>query len=200
MENQEQVNKDIENEIFTITSEYMTNVNNFETYYVLTQKFPDDRSYMNFFNDAKTNMQKNMANLFQINNIVQKEVDDLQNDTISLNQKIKTQKAEEQKLSDALKTEKGKTKAAVLLNFDFKNEYYRQFINNGTLFLGVLIYFYVILAVYSKTQMPITPIFGIVIGIIIIYIIISILPVTVSAIILSVILFIGASFLAMRRR
>ncbi len=143
----------VRNEINSLKESYDCNLVTFKEYYVLTRKYPHDDSYKQKFNDAKNNLIALSKNLFLLNNKLQLDIEEMKNDSNSLNEKLNSN----QETTDSIQTElnfaESQIGGAKQLSEDYKVLYTQQYILNWSFVIGILGAGYITYRFFSQKEL-----------------------------------------------
>jgi hypothetical protein len=131
--------QDYEDQLNALKTSYACNMNTFKEYYVLTKQYPEDDEYAKGYESTKSNLLELSKKLFLLNNIIEKELVDMQvqsDETLDIiDQNVTNRSA----LNEKLNFFTGEVRGAQQLASDFKANYTRQYLANWSMFIGVII-------------------------------------------------------------
>lgn len=139
-------------EINTLKEQYMCNLGTFKEYYTLTHMYPNDESYLKKFNEAKNNLTQLSKHLFLLNNQLQKKIENMKKDSVSLNTQLDSHEENKDTINDELEYAKSQVGGAVQLSDDYKILYTNQYILNWSFFIGIVVAGWVTYKTFSKKE------------------------------------------------
>lgn len=135
-----------------IKSSYECNMNTFKEYYILTKMYPNDESYAKLYNTSRNNLIKLSKNLFLMNNLIQKDIDELQKNSENINTNIKENETKKSSLSSHLNFITGEVNGSVQMSQDYKLLYTRQYISNISMIIGIIASFSATYYIFRKND------------------------------------------------
>lgn len=139
-------------EIDTLKKQYMCNLATFKEYYTLTHMYPNDDSYLQKFNEAKSNLVQLSKHLFLLNNEIQKKIENMKRDTDSLNIQLDNHEENKGTINKELEYAKSQVGGATQLSDDYKILYTDQYILNWSFFIGIVVAGWVTYKTFSKKE------------------------------------------------
>jgi len=139
-----------EDDLNAIKSSYECNMNTFKEYYTLTKMYPNDESYADTYNTSRSNLIKLSKNLFLMNNLIQKDIDDLKNNSTDVNRNIEENESKKSGLVSHLNFITGEVNGAVQMSQDYKLLYTQQYMSNISMIIGIIASFSATYYVFRK--------------------------------------------------
>lgn len=141
----------IEDKINTIEKSYSLALDDLKKYYILSETYPDNQEYKNFFNGTKAELQNYSQSLFTISKDIINQLNSMQTKVLDTSNKLDSQKKIYEKLSKMYNELEQKQNGSHLFISDSKELYNHQYYRNLYLFMGMSSLL-IILAYLAKTK------------------------------------------------
>jgi len=141
-----------EDELKAIKNSYECNMNTFKEYYTLTKIYPTDESYQEKYNTSRSNLIKLSKNLFLMNNLIQKDINNLQQSSSDVNENIKEGESKKSGLLSHLNFITSEVNGAVQMSQDYKLLYTQQYMSNISMIIGIIASFSATYYVFRKND------------------------------------------------
>jgi chromosome segregation ATPase len=138
-------NKEIPN-----TDEYVTRLNeldngidilldNFKHIYVTSKMHPDNEIYQQQYQMMINSLSELLSKLYSVSNELKINVNDLNNELLQINERIKEERKKNKELKKRLGIIEHESNAATEMISDFKNIYDYRYLRNFALFIGIFL-------------------------------------------------------------
>lgn len=127
----------IEDRISTIEKTYKSAIDDLKNYYILSETYPNNDEYRNFFNNIKTEIEQYSLSLVNISKDIMRELKNIETNVIDKSNKLENQKKIYEKLSKIYNDLEQKQNGSSLFINDSKELYNEQYYRNLHLFVGI---------------------------------------------------------------
>lgn len=127
----------IEDKIKTLEKTYNAAIDDLKKYYILSETYPNNDEYRNFFNNIKTEIQHYSQSLVKISKNIITELKNIEKNVIDKSNKLENQKKIYQKLSKIYNDLEQKQNGSNMFINDSKELYNEQYYRNFNLFVGI---------------------------------------------------------------
>ena len=132
------INKNNE-KIDGIKQQFFAALDDFKQYYVYYNKNPEVDEYNHFYSNSVNNLQLYNKDLFLISNEIGKDIEKLNEDIISLTDKLDDEKATNTSFSELLSNIENTQNGSLILINDSKTLYNIRYVKNTELFIGIIL-------------------------------------------------------------
>jgi len=141
--------------INTIKNQFFSALDDFKKYYVYFNKNPEVNEFQNYYASSKGQLQSMSKDLFLTTNDINKQIEDLNTEMVSVSVKLQVEKTLNQELTDRLQNlEKTQNGSEIMLD-DSKSAYNIQYYKNWQMFIGVVGLTVLILKIYKTPSIPV---------------------------------------------
>lgn len=114
-------------------------LDDYEKNYILFNTFPNNDEYTRIYETSKSNLEKMNAEVFVINNSIEKSTEELNKNLLDYNLKITELKKENGQTKKTLDSMENKYNGSKELIQNYQEMYNNQYFNNFTLLVGLLL-------------------------------------------------------------
>ena len=132
-------------------------MDDFKTYFVFYHKNPDYSEYQNNFENAKSNLNELITNMFKISNSVQKSTSRMNANMEEINKSIQINKREFLNLKRRVSNLKESYNTSDIMIDDYVSIYNMYYFKNAVILLGVLLQIWILTKVFKSVPVAPTP-------------------------------------------
>ena len=132
-------------------------LDDFKTYFVFYHKNPDYSEYQNNFENAKSNLNELITNMFKISNSVQKSTSKMNANMEGINKSIQINKREFLNLKRRVSNLKESYNTSDIMIDDYVSIYNMYYFKNAVILLGVLLQMWILTKVFKSVPVATTP-------------------------------------------
>jgi len=132
-------------------------LDDFKTYFVFYHKNPDYSEYQNNFENAQSNLNELITNMFKISNSVQKSTSKINANMEGINKSIRENKEIYLKLKRRIMNLKESYNTSDIMIDDYVSIYNMYYFKNVAILLGVLLQIWILTKVFKSVPVAPTP-------------------------------------------
>ena len=132
-------------------------LDDFKTYFVFYHKNPDYSEYQNNFENAKSNLNELITNMFKKSNSVQKSTSKINANMEGINKSIQINKRDFLNLKRRVLNLKESYNTSDIMIDDYVSIYNMYYFKNAVILLGVLLQIWILTKVFKSVPVATTP-------------------------------------------
>jgi hypothetical protein len=125
--------------INSIKSQFFSALDDYKKYYVYFNKNPEVNEFQNYYASSKGQLQSLSKDLFLTTNNIDKSIENLDNEMMSVSMKLEDEKKTNTELMKLIQNLQNTQNGSEILINDSKREYNDQYWKNWEIFIGILI-------------------------------------------------------------
>lgn len=142
----------INERINNIQQQFFSVLDDFEKYYVFTNKNPEVDEYQNYYMNSKTQLQNLSLTLMKLTNTIENSITELNDKSIFYTEQLEDLKKKKEMLDDLLNNLDSTDNSSKELINDTKELYNYQYYKNVELFIGIIIVSFLLRVLFKKSS------------------------------------------------
>ena len=136
--------------IDTISSQFLSVLDDFKKYYVFTNKNPEVEEYQHFFLEKQTQIEKINKEVFSIKNNIENNINELNKTISKLNEELSSEKELEKEMNKMIKHLKENGNGSKIMLSETNVIYNHQYLLNIELLFGIIMMLYLSFKIFKK--------------------------------------------------